>query len=82
MTVPRVGISVKRYTILKMSPKILHNTNFPKFEKWVRKSKNYRTKKKGHGTFENQSWVPKAKNYRTTKKKKRSCDFSKSKLGT
>ena len=59
----RVGISVKRYTILKMSHKILHNTNFPKIAKWVPEAKNY------HATFQNQIWLPKAKNYHMTKKK-------------
>ena len=66
----RVGISVKRYTILKMSPKILHNTNLPKLAKWVPKGKNYRTtKKKGRATFKLQSWLRKSKYNLTTKKK-------------
>ena len=42
----RSGISVKRYRILKMSFKILHNTNFPKIAKQVPEAKNYRTTKK------------------------------------
>ena len=54
-----------------MYSQILHNTNFPKISKSVRKEENYRTTKKKEdcATFRKLNAVRKEENYRTTKKK-------------